>query len=135
VISELERRGHTIVKIGPLAGSPLKWPEAARRVGEAVASGSVEEGVLFCWTGTGVSMAANKIPGVRAALCEDAETARGARLWNNANVLCMSLRRTPKPMAKEILEAWFTTAYQPNPDDDASLDALADIENDFRKTY
>lgn len=133
VISDLERRGHTLVKIGPLAGSPLPWPEAARLVGEAVSSAEADEGMLFCWTGTGVSMAANKIPGVRAALCEDAETARGARLWNDANVLCFSLRRTPEPIAKEILEAWFSTSYQSNPDDDACLAALNAIETKYRK--
>lgn len=133
VIADLERRGHAVLKIGPLAGSALSWPEAARKVGEAVASGMADEGVLFCWTGTGVSMAANKIPGVRAALCDDAETARGARLWNDANILCMSLRRIPEPIAKEILEAWFATSYLPNPDDDASLEALAAIEQKFRK--
>lgn len=133
VLSDLEQRGHTILRVGPLAGSPLAWPDAAKQVGEAVVSGEADEGILFCWTGTGVSMAANKITGVRAALCEDAETARGARLWNNANVLCMSLRRTPAPMAREILEAWFATAYQPNPDDDASLEALAAIERKYAK--
>ncbi len=70
------------------------WPEVARKVGEDVAEGRAEEGILFCWTGTGVSIAANKVAGVRAALCVDAETARGARLWNNANVLCLSMRLT-----------------------------------------
>lgn len=134
VITDLESRGHAVLRIGPLAGSRLSWPEAALMVGEAVASGEADEGVLFCWTGTGVSMAANKIPGVRAALCDDAETARGARLWNDANVLCMSLRRTPEPIAKEILDSWFATAYQPNPDDDASLAALGAIEVKFQKT-
>jgi ribose 5-phosphate isomerase B len=133
VLTDLEQRGHTLLRIGPLADSPLGWPEVARKVGEAVASGEADEGILFCWTGTGVSMAANKIPGIRAALCDDAETAHGARLWNNANVLCMSLRRTPQPIAKEILEAWFATSYQPNPEDDASLEALAAIEQRYRK--
>jgi ribose 5-phosphate isomerase B len=134
VVSDLEQRGHAVMKIGPLAGSALRWPEAARKVAEAVASGEADEGILFCWTGTGVSMAANKVPGIRAALCDDAETARGARLWNDANVLCMSLRRTPEPIAKEILEAWFTTSYQPNPDDDASLGALAEVEQEYRRS-
>lgn len=63
--------------------------------------------MLFCWTGTGVSIAANKVPGVRAALCGDAETARSARAWNDANVLCLSLRTTTETLAKEILDAWF----------------------------
>jgi ribose 5-phosphate isomerase B len=86
--------------------------------------------MLFCWTGTGVSIAANKVPGVRAALCDDAETARGARLWNDANVLCISLRRTSEVIAGEILEAWLNTTYQPNQEDDACIAAVAEIERD-----
>lgn len=89
---------------------PCAWPEVACAVGERVASGACDQGILFCWTGTGVSMAANKVPGVRAALCPDPETGRGARKWNDANVLCMSLRLTSETVAKEILDAWFETA-------------------------
>ena len=74
---------------------------------ERVVSGACDQGVLFCWTGTGVSIAANKVAGVRAALCTDAETARGARQWSDANVLCPSLRLTSEVVAKEILDAWF----------------------------
>ncbi|MGA9190091.1 MAG: RpiB/LacA/LacB family sugar-phosphate isomerase, partial [Anaerolineales bacterium] len=90
------------------------------------------EGILFCWTGTGVSLAANKVPGIRAALCADAETARGARLWNNANILCLSLRLTSLPVAKEILDSWFETTYQPNPDDDACLAAVNALDLAYR---
>ena len=135
VLDELIRAGHNVTYYGPpIEGSqPVEenaWPMVARRVAEDVAAGRSQEGILFCWTGTGVSMAANKVRGIRAALCADAETARGARLWNNANVLCMSLRTTAQPVAKEILQAWFSTAYQPNPSDDASLRMLNDLEND-----
>ena len=77
-----------------------------------------------------MSIAANKVPGVRAALCLDAETARGARIWNDANLLCMSLRSTSEAEAKEILESWFATEYLPNPDDDARLRELSEIEKD-----
>jgi ribose 5-phosphate isomerase B len=101
----------------------------ARQVAEDVAGARSQEGILFCWTGTGVSMAANKVHGIRAALCADAETARGARLWNNANVLCISLRTTATPVAHEILQAWFGTSYKPNPSDDASLKLLDDLDN------
>jgi len=131
VVDALRRRGHEVALVGPLAGAAETWPAVARRVAEAVAGGAADEGILFCWTGTGVSMAANKVPGVRAALCDDAETARGARLWNNANVLCLSLRRTPEVIAKEILDAWFATAYRPNETDDACLAALQRIEADY----
>ena len=111
---ELLRRGAEVELFGPLRGEALPWPDVARAVAEAVASGRADEGVLFCWTGTGVSMAANKIAGIRAALCGDAETARGARAWNQANVLCMSLRSTTETVAKEILEAWFTAEADPS---------------------
>ncbi|GAB4579538.1 MAG: hypothetical protein Fur0022_22760 [Anaerolineales bacterium] len=83
----LQDKGHEVVWYGPDPGNTEPWPDVARRVAEDVAQGRAEEGVLFCWTGTGVSIAANKVAGIRAALCADAETARGARLWNNANVL------------------------------------------------
>ncbi len=99
-----------------------------------MAGGDADEGILFCWTGTGVSMAANKVPGVRAALCVDAETARGARLWNNANVLCMSLRNTSEVIAGEILEAWFKTQYQPNPTDDACLAQIEALDASRRES-
>jgi ribose 5-phosphate isomerase B len=81
-----------------------------------------------------VSLAANKVAGIRAALCDDAETARGARLWNNANVLCLSIRRTSVVMAKEILDAWFGTAYQPNEVDDQCLQQVAEIEAIYRQS-
>jgi ribose 5-phosphate isomerase B len=129
VLEYLKEQGHDVTWYGPEKGDTDPWPEVARRVAEDVVEGSAEEGVLFCWTGTGVSMAANKVPGIRAALCADAETARGARLWNNANVLCMSMRCTSEVVAKEILKAWFDTVYQSNPTDDACLaqiDALDD---------
>ncbi len=114
--------------MAPLADEEQSWPLVARAVAEAVAQGRVDEGILCCWTGTGVSIAANKVPGVRAALCDDAQTARGARLWNDANVLCLSLRRTSEAIALEILQAWFETQYQPNPEDDACLQALQKLE-------
>ena len=107
VAEELKRRGHEVELVGPPAGEALEWADIAERVGRSVADGPAEQGLLFCWTGTGVSMAANKVPGVRAALCADAETARGARRWNDANVLCLSLRATSEVIAKEILDAWF----------------------------
>ena len=108
VEAELRRRGHDVQLFGPPAGAPSPWPEVAEAVAERVAKGKSDEGVLFCWTGTGVSIAANKVPGVRAALCADAETARGARAWNHANVLCMSLAGTSEEAANGILDAWFS---------------------------
>jgi ribose 5-phosphate isomerase B len=111
LIAELERRGHTLTPFGPLTiGEPNRdWPLVAADVARAVADGSAVEGIVCCWTGTGVAIAANKIDGIRCALAGDAETARGARIYNHANMLALSLRATPVPVMKEILEAWFST--------------------------
>jgi ribose 5-phosphate isomerase B len=131
VVAEVQKRGHEVTLFGPLADQKEYWPQVARQVAEAVASGQADEGILFCWTGTGVSLAANKVPGIRAALCDDAETARGARLWNDANVLCLSIRRTSEVEAVEILDRWFGTAYQPNDVDDTCLVQVAAIETAY----
>ncbi len=87
----------------------MDWPDVAELVALEVSKGMAGQGVLFCWTGTGVAIAANKVPGARAALCWDAETAKGARLWDDANILAMSLRSTSHGVAKEILDAWFSS--------------------------
>jgi ribose 5-phosphate isomerase B len=134
VIEAVKERGHEVTLIGPLAGRPEYWPVVAQETAETVASGAADEAILFCWTGTGISLAANKVPGIRAALCGDAQTARGARLWNNANVLCLSLRATPEIVAQEILEAWFDTDYQPNEVDDTCLAQLQELEEKYAKT-
>lgn len=110
--------GHELVLV--LDGDP--WPEVGRGVGEAVASGAADRGVVCCWTGTGVSMAATKVAGVRAALCTDAETARGARRWNDANVLAMGLRLTSEASAREVLDAFLTTG--PDPEEAAAIARL-----------
>ena len=86
---------------------------------------------MFCWTGTGVSLAANKVPGIRAALCDDAEIARGARLWNNANILCISIRRISEVVTKEILDTWFSTEYKPNQEDDSCMAQVDAIEGHY----
>ncbi|HEY8075133.1 MAG TPA: RpiB/LacA/LacB family sugar-phosphate isomerase [Labilithrix sp.] len=95
------------------------WGEMAAGVGERVARGEFDQGIVCCWTGTGASIAANKVKGVRAALCVDAETARGARKWNDANVLALSLRLLSEPIATEILDAWLAAKYEGT--EDASL--------------
>src|SRR6266516_5755349 len=110
---ELKKRGYELILFGPLAENDpdVDWPLTSSKVAQAVASGEADEGIVCCWTGTGASIAANKVPGIRAALCHDAETARGARTWNHANVLALSLRVTSEPIAKEILDAWFETPF------------------------
>jgi ribose 5-phosphate isomerase B len=129
ILRVLKKAGHKVTWYGPSGKGSVPWPEVARCVGEDVAAGRTQEGILLCWTGTGVSIAANKVDGIRAALCTDAETARGARLWNNANVLCLSMRLTSPGLAEEILAAWFGTQYRPNPNDDACLDELQKMED------
>jgi ribose 5-phosphate isomerase B len=109
VVEELKRRGHAVTLVGPLKGEAMGWPDVGEKIGVEVSSGKADQGILFCWTGTGVTIAANKVPGVRAALCWDAETAKGARMWDDANVLAMSLRATSPAVAKEILDAWFSS--------------------------
>ncbi|HFE66124.1 MAG TPA: RpiB/LacA/LacB family sugar-phosphate isomerase [Chloroflexi bacterium] len=131
IVELAQQRGHEVILFGPLADEPAHWPDVARQVAEAVVSGQADEGILCCWTGTGVSLAANKVPGIRAALCDDAETARGARLWNKANVLCLSLRRTSEVIAGEILESWFGTTYRPNEEDDTCLAQVAALEEKY----
>jgi ribose 5-phosphate isomerase B len=122
VVGELQARGHDVTVL-----PHEQWPEVARKVAEAVASGDADQGVLFCWTGTGTSMAANKVPGVRAALVWDPWIAEGARRWNDANVLVMSLKRTTPATAKEILDAWFGVA-EPDPDEAANIARLRELE-------
>src|SRR5919201_6255845 len=117
VLDELRRRGHEPIVHGALTeGERADWAWSCERAARDVAEGEAEQGVVCCWTGTGASIAANKVGGVRAALCADAETARGARQWNNANVLALSLRATSEAELAEILDAWF--GGEPSDDDD-----------------
>lgn len=130
VLARLREQGYELELVGALAQETPDWPVVAQKVGARVASGAATQGVLFCWTGTGVSMAANKVPGVRAALCGDAETARGARRWNDANVLCMSLRATAPAVAYEILDAWF--AAQPDAAERANIERVKALDQERR---
>jgi ribose 5-phosphate isomerase B len=109
IVEALRDLGHEVVV--DVESEP--WPDVGRRIGEAVAGGQADRGVVCCWTGTGVSIAANKVEGVRAALCTDAETARGARKWNDANVLALGLRLTSPTVAREVVEAFLTTDADP----------------------
>jgi ribose 5-phosphate isomerase B len=107
VVEDLRQRGHELVLVGPPGGEDKQWAQVGHEVGALVASGACDTAVLFCWTGTGASIAANKVRGARAALCTDAATAAGARRWNDANVVVMGLRLTSPEVAREVLDAWF----------------------------
>jgi ribose 5-phosphate isomerase B len=130
--AELERRGHTVVPFGAIAsGREEPWADVAEQAARAVADGSCDEGIFSCWSGTGISMAANKVPGIRAALCTDARTAEAARVWNHANVLCLSNRLLSSDVAREILAVWFETA--PDERGAPGVRALAEVEARHRR--
>jgi ribose 5-phosphate isomerase B len=126
VADDLRRRGHEPILHGALAdGERRDWAWASEAAARAVADGRADQGIVCCWTGTGASIAANKVDGIRAALCGDAETARGARKWNDANVLALSLRTTSAPVLEEILDAWFATAPS---DDSGDADNIRHVD-------
>ena len=113
VVQYLNELGHTVKLAGHLASESQKWhwADIGRAAAEKVASGDADQAILFCWSGTGVCMAANKIPKVRAALCWTSEIANLARKWDDANILCMSLKETTPGLAKDIIDAWFATKF------------------------
>jgi ribose 5-phosphate isomerase B len=128
VVAQLRDRGHEPLLHGALAADERDdWAWASEAAARDVAEGRAEQAVVCCWTGTGASIAANKVPGVRAALCADAETAAGARRWNDANVLALSLRATSEPVLGEILDAWFAAEPSPDADDRANVAHLDEI--------
>jgi ribose 5-phosphate isomerase B len=122
VVDELRARGHEVTVLEREA-----WPDVAARVARTVAAGEADQGMLFCWTGTGTSMAANKVPGVRAALAWEPWIAEGARKWNDANVLVMSLKRVEPATAREIAHAWLSVEA-PDPDEAANIARLAELD-------
>ena len=129
LVAELERRGHEALPHGVLGLEEREdWAWASESVARDVAAGRAAQGIVSCWTGTGASIAANKVAGVRAALCLDAATAAGARRWNDANVLALSLRATSEAELAEILDAWLAGQPSDEPDDRANVEHIADIE-------
>jgi ribose 5-phosphate isomerase B len=128
VVEELRRRGHEPVLHGALSDEERDdWAWASEAAARDVAEGKADQAVVACWTGTGASIAANKVTGVRAALCADAETARGARKWNDANVLALSLRGTSEAVLEEILDGWFGEGPSGDPDDKANIEHVDEI--------
>ena len=128
VVEELRRRGHEPIVHGALAdGERPDWAWASEAAARDVAEGRAAQAVVCCWTGTGASIAANKVPGARAALCGDAETARGARRWNDANVLALSLRSTSEAVLEEILDGWFAAAPSEESEDVANVRHVDEI--------
>jgi ribose 5-phosphate isomerase B len=129
LLAELEKRGHEPIAHGALAdGERADWAWSCERAARDVTEGRADQGIVCCWTGTGASIAANKVPGIRAALCADAETARGARAWNDANVLAISLRATSEALLGEILDGWFSGAPSEDDEDRANVDHIRDLD-------
>jgi ribose 5-phosphate isomerase B len=131
VIEQLRERGHEPIPHGVLAeGERDDWAWASEAAARDVADGRAEQAIVCCWTGTGASIAANKVGGVRAALCLDAQTAEGARKWNDANALAISLRATSEAELAEILDAWFGGEASGDAEDAANVEHLSEIERD-----
>ena len=128
----LSERGHEVLAFGAIAtGEECPWASAAEEAALSVLRGDCDEGIFFCWTGTGISIAANKIEGIRAALCTDPETAEGARIWNHANVLCLSNRSLTPSRAEAILAAWFDTERGTKGQE--GVDLLMDLDRKHRR--
>jgi len=127
VVEEL--RGHEPIPHGALNDSERDdWAWASESAARDVAEGRAEQGIVCCWTGTGASIAANKVAGIRAALCMDAQTAEGARRWNDANVLALSLRATSEAELAEILDAWFSAEPSADRSDRSNVEHLAELD-------
>lgn len=126
----LKKKGYELISVGALKTGKLEpWPKVGFEVGKLVAEGKADMGIVICYTGTGVSIAANKVKGVRAALVTDAKNAEGARLWNDANVLAISARLTSEEVAKEILEAWFKIK-EPDPSEKGNIEMLKKFDEE-----
>jgi ribose 5-phosphate isomerase B len=128
VVDELRRRGHEPIPHGALSDAERDdWAWGSEAAARDVAEGRAEQAVVCCWTGTGASIAANKVAGIRAALCGDGATAAGARRWNDANVLALSLRATSEAELGEILDAWFEAGPSTDAEDRANVEHLDEI--------
>ena len=132
ILEELKKRGHRADYFGPAENEEGRdWPDITHEAVRKIADKQADEAIIMCWTGTGATLIANKVPGIRAALCCDEQTARGARTWNHANVLALSLRTTSLPVAGEILDAWFKTPFS---DDEWNLKQMKSIDK-IEKLY
>lgn len=133
VLEQLTQRGHETLLHGALAaGERADWAWGSAAAAKDVAAGRADQAIVCCWTGTGAAIAANKVSGIRAALCGDAVTAAGARRWNDANVLALSVRAVGEGVLEEILEAWFATAASDEHSDRENVEHLAELDADDR---
>lgn len=129
ILARLAEAGHTVDYFGPGAGEgDADWPAVTREAAQRVADGRADQAIVLCWTGTGASICANKVPGVRCALAGDPATARGARRWNDANALALSIRATTPHLAAEILDAWWAEPFEDTPWNRAQIASLAALD-------
>jgi len=129
LVQELRARGHEPILHGAFVEDERPdWAWASEAAARDVAEGRADQAIVLCWTGTGASIAANKVSGIRAALCSDAKTVEGARRWNDANVLALSLRRTAVAELTGILDAWFSEEVSDDPQDVENIAHLSEIE-------
>ncbi len=134
LLEEVQKRGHEVLYFGPKQSEKARdWTEVTLQAMEEITKDKADEGIVLCWTGTGSCLIANKILGIRAALCVDAETAKGARIWNHANVLALSLRITSSPILKEILNAWFETPYSTDEWNLLQIEKIKQVESHQKK--
>ncbi len=134
IVSHLEEKGIELLRCGTLAGKEVDYVDGARETAEAVASGQCEQGLIFCNTGTGAPIIANKGPGVRAALCVDSYSAEIARMANNANVLVLSIRLTGETLAKEIVDTWLKTEPSTEPRRMSFHRKTDELDRHYRRT-
>ncbi len=126
VVDAVRNRGHEVVLVGPLAGDQMEWAEVGYRTASLVVGGDGDVGIVLCWSGTGVAIAANKVPGARAALCADAQTARLARKYDHANLVALSMRLTTPTVAEEILDGFFDEPFGTDDFDTRNVAFLGD---------
>ena len=126
--THLRGRGFQVDEVGPADGERSDYPDQAVVVGRAVSTGDAALGVLVCGTGIGMSIAANKVPGVRAALVHDAQTAELAAMHNDANVLCLGGRLLEPGTARELVDLWLNTAFEER--HQPRLDKITHLEHD-----
>ena len=112
IIKALQVKGYDVVDMGTYSPESCDYPIIAKKVARAVAKGDFEKGILVCGTGIGISLAANKVPGIRAAVCSDTFSARATRAHNNANILCLGQRVVGEGLALDIVDIWLTTKFE-----------------------
>lgn len=112
IIKALQVKGYDVVDMGTYSPESCDYPIIAKKVARAVAKGDFEKGILVCGTGIGMSMAANKVKGIRAAVCGDTFSARATRAHNNANILCLGQRVVGEGLALDIVDIWLTTKFE-----------------------